>query len=120
MSTGLAKSDWEMRKYPGYEYSTYRGTRYNSFLIKEEKTVLIDTVIMSYSREFINNLAKEIDLTSIDYIVCTQAEGDHSGALPELMKLIPNTQIYCTQNGKRCTCRSLFSRLEFCNCQNRR
>ena len=96
----VGKNDWEMRKYPGYEYSTYRGTRYNSFLIKEEKTVLIDTVIMSYSSEFIKNLAKEIDLTSIDYIVCTQAEGDHSGALPELMKLIPNTPIYCTQNGK--------------------
>jgi len=96
----VGQNDWELRRFPGYEYSTYRGTRYNSFIIQEEKTVLIDTVITNFSSDFVKNLAKEIDLSSIDYIICTQAEEDHSGALPELMSLIPDTPIYCTENGR--------------------
>ena len=93
------KIDWELRKFHGDEYSTHRGSTYNSFLIKEEKTALIDTVWAPFSREFIENLAKEIDLKKIDYIIASHAEIDHSGALPELMRYIPDTPIYCTKNG---------------------
>ncbi|BEG98450.1 flavodoxin domain-containing protein [Bacteroides sedimenti] len=96
----VGKNDWELRRYAGYDYSAYRGTSYNSYLIQEEKTVLIDTVIATFGDEYIKNLAKEVDLSSIDCIICTQSEGDHSGALPKLMNLIPHTPIYCTANGK--------------------
>lgn len=96
----VGKNDWELRRYAGYDYSVSKGTSYNSYLILEERTVLIDTVIPTFDDEYIRNLAKEIDLSSIDYIICTQTEGDHSGALPKLMDLIPNTPIYCTANGK--------------------
>ena len=51
------------------------------------------------NEEFVENLAKEIELDSIDYIVANHGEVDHSGALPALMKRIPNTPIYCTANG---------------------
>ena len=95
----VGKNDWEIRNYQAYEYSTHRGSSYNSFLIQEEKTVLIDTVLRPFSAEFIKNLAREIDLLSIDFIVCTHSEPDHSGALPDLMNIIPNTPIYCTENG---------------------
>ena len=44
------------------------------------------------------NLAQEIDLDKIDYIVANHGEIDHSGALPALMKHIPDTPIYCTAN----------------------
>ncbi|NLJ81918.1 MAG: anaerobic nitric oxide reductase flavorubredoxin [Bacteroidales bacterium] len=94
----VGKNDWELRQFHGYEYSTNRGSTYNSYLIKEEKTVLIDTVFHPFSKEFIDNLASEIDLKSIDYIVANHAEIDHSGALVDLMKLIPDTPIYCTAN----------------------
>ena len=67
----VGKTDWELRKFHGNEYSTNRGTTYNSYLIKEEKTVLIDTVWMPYAKEFVRNLAKEIDLKKIDYITTT-------------------------------------------------
>ena len=40
----VGKIDWELRKFHGNEYSTHRGSSYNSHLIKEEKLVLIDTV----------------------------------------------------------------------------
>jgi anaerobic nitric oxide reductase flavorubredoxin len=97
----VGKTDWELRKFHGNEYSTHRGTSYNSYLIREEKTVLIDTVWTPFSGEFVENLKKEIDLSKIDYIVANHAEVDHSGALPELMKQIPDTPIYCTANGVR-------------------
>lgn len=95
----VGKVDWELQKFHGNEYSTHKGSTYNSYLIQEEKTVLIDTVWSPFAKEFVQNLQKEIDLNKIDYIIANHAEVDHSGALPELMRLIPDTPIYCTANG---------------------
>ncbi len=97
--TWVGKIDWELQTFHGDEYSTHRGTSYNSYLIRGEKNVLIDTIWRPYAGEFVENLKKEIDIKSIDYIIANHAEVDHSGALPELMKEIPDTPIYCTKNG---------------------
>ncbi|HZK57990.1 MAG TPA: anaerobic nitric oxide reductase flavorubredoxin [Clostridia bacterium] len=94
----VGKVDWELRKFHGDELSTHKGSTYNSYLIQEEKTVLIDTVWIPFAEEFVENLAKEIELNKIDYIVINHGEVDHSGALPALMKHIPDTPIYCTAN----------------------
>ena len=95
----VGKIDWELRKFHGDEYSTHRGSTYNSYLIKEEKTALIDTVWAPFSKEFVENLAKKIDLKKIDYVIASHAEIAHSGALPELMRHLPDIPIYCTKNG---------------------
>ena len=95
----VGKVDWELRKFHGDEYSTHRGSTYNSYLIKEEKVALVETVWAPFSKEFVANLAGEIDLKKIDYVIANHAEIDHSGALPELMRHIPDTPIYCTKNG---------------------
>ena len=97
----VGKIDWEIRDYHGKEYSTHKGTSYNSYLVRDEKTVLIDTVWEPFGKEFVSNLKKEIDLNKIDYIIANHSEVDHSGALPELMREIPNTPIYCTKNGAK-------------------
>lgn len=94
----VGKIDWELRTFHGEEYSTHRGSSYNSYLVQDEKTVLIDTVWTPFAKEYVANLKKEIDLNKIDYIIINHAEPDHSGALPELMREIPNTPIYCTSN----------------------
>ncbi len=94
----VGKVDWELLKFHGDDYSTHKGSTYNSYLIEEEKTVLIDTVWMPFADEFVANLQKEIDLNKIDYIVVNHGEVDHSGSLPALMKLIPDKPIYCTAN----------------------
>ena len=94
----VGKVDWELLKFHGDDYSTHKGSTYNSYLIEEEKTVLIDTVWMPFADEFVSNLQKEIDLNKIDYIVVNHGEVDHSGSLPALMKLIPGKPIYCTAN----------------------
>ncbi len=94
----VGQRDWEIRDFHGTEYKTTKGTSYNSYLIREEKTVLIDTVDSKFSHEFVRNLELEIDLHEIDYIVVNHAEEDHSGALSALMEKIPGTPIYCTEN----------------------
>ena len=70
----VGKKDWELRKFHGDEYSTHRGTSYNSYLIKEEKVVLIDTVWSPYAKEYVADLRNEIDLSSIDFIVANHAD----------------------------------------------
>jgi len=99
--TWVGKVDWELKSFHGHEYSTNKGSSYNSYLIRDEKNVLIDTVWLPYDREFVRNLKKEIDLKEIDYIIINHSEIDHSGALPELMREIPDTPIYCTANGAK-------------------
>ena len=59
---------------------------------------MIDTVWAPFAEDFVDNLAKEIDLDKIDFIVANHGEIDHSGALPALMKRIPDKPIYCTAN----------------------
>lgn len=95
----VGKVDWELRKFHGDEYSTHKGSSYNSYLIKEEKTVLVDTIWKPYANEFVENLKREIDLKKIDYIIANHGEVDHSGSLPDLMREIPDTPIYCTAAG---------------------
>jgi len=75
----VGKVDWEIRKFHGEEYSTYRGTTYNSYLIEGEKNVLIDTVWKPFGDEFVTELEKEIDIEKIDCIVANHAEIDHRG-----------------------------------------
>ena len=96
----VGKIDWELTSFHGDELSTHRGSSYNSYLIRDKKVALIDTVWLPYDKEFVTRLAQEIDLKKIDYIIMNHNEVDHSGALPELMRQIPDTPIYCTKKGE--------------------
>ncbi len=96
----VGKVDWELTRFHGDEYSTHRGSSYNSYLVRDQKVALIDTVWKPYDHEFVARLKKEIDLSKIDYIIMNHNEIDHSGALPELMREIPGTPIYCTKKGE--------------------
>jgi flavorubredoxin len=99
--TWVGKVDWVLTTFHGEEYSTHKGTSYNSYLVRDKKTILIDTVWQPYDKEFVRHLKKEIDLREIDYIIANHAEIDHSGALIEIMREIPETPIYCTANGMK-------------------
>ena len=96
--TYVGKVDWELTKFHGEEYSTYKGSSYNSYLIRDEKTALVDTVWKPYDQEFISKLEKVVDLDEIDFVIANHAEIDHSGALPALMERIPDRPLYCTAN----------------------
>ncbi|MDD4801930.1 MAG: anaerobic nitric oxide reductase flavorubredoxin [Syntrophomonas sp.] len=99
--TWVGKVDWDLQTFHGEEYSTHKGSTYNSYLIRDEKNVLIDTVWTPYANEFVDKLRQEIPLEKIDYVIANHSEPDHSGALFELMKHIPDTPIYCTANGAK-------------------
>jgi flavorubredoxin len=96
--TWVGKKDWELRRFHGEEYSTHKGSTYNSYLVRDEKTALIDTVWGPYAKEFVQQLAATVELAGIDYVIVNHAEPDHSGALPELMRHIPGVPVYCTAN----------------------
>jgi anaerobic nitric oxide reductase flavorubredoxin len=95
----VGKIDWELRSFHGEEYSTHRGTTYNSYLVRDEKVVLIDTVWAPFGKDFVKSLSQVIDLSGIAAIVANHAEIDHSGGLPALMAEIPDVPIFCTANG---------------------
>ena len=98
--TWVGKTDWELKKFHGDEFTTVNGSSYNSYLIRDKKTVLIDTAWLPYDKEFVSKLKEEIDLNKIDAVIALHGEIDHSGALVELMREMPeNTPIYCTANG---------------------
>ena len=76
------------------------GTTYNSYLIKDEKTVLFDTVKQNFKEEFFNNLSQVTDIKDIDYVVIHHTEPDHAGSLRFLLDLNPNIEVYCTGPAK--------------------
>lgn len=93
--------DWELRTFHGEEYSTHRGSSYNSYLIKDQKIVLVDTAWEPFKEEYVNNLDAAVGLKNINYIIANHSEVDHSGALDLLLSHIPDTPVYCTQNGAK-------------------
>lgn len=94
----VGKIDWELKKFHGEEYSTHKGSSYNSYVIQEEKTVLVDTVWLPFAKEFVDNLEAEGILDKLDAVVANHGEVDHSGALPELLRRRPGLPVYCTAN----------------------
>lgn len=99
--TWVGKIDWELKHFHGNEYSVRKGSSYNAYLIRDKKNVLIDTVWSPYDKEFVSKLKQEIDLKELDYIIVNHSEPDHSGALAELLREIPDVPLYCTANGAR-------------------
>lgn len=91
--------DWGLGVFHGHELSTHRGSSYNSYLIKDKKTVLVDTVWDPYKEKFVEDLEKNVGLKNIDAIIINHVEPDHGGSLGLIMEKIPNTPIYCTKNG---------------------
>ncbi len=90
--------DWNLRDFHGY--ITRRGTSYNAYLIRDEKTALIDTVKCNFAEELAHNIEELVSLDKIDYIIVNHVEMDHSGSLPEIAKLCKNAKIISCQRGK--------------------
>jgi len=75
------------------------GTTYNSYLIKDEKIVLIDTVDPTKENELVENL-EEIGIHRIDYIIANHAEQDHSGSLPAIISRYKEAKILTNERCK--------------------
>ncbi|HOP06381.1 MAG TPA: FprA family A-type flavoprotein [candidate division Zixibacteria bacterium] len=76
---------------------TESGTTYNAYLVKgTEKTVLIETVKANFAEEYFANLAEQVDVARVDYLVVNHTEPDHSGAIVKLLEKNPNIEIICS------------------------
>ncbi|WP_454055392.1 FprA family A-type flavoprotein [Clostridium sp. Marseille-Q7071] len=85
------------RDVPFHRLTLTKGTTYNSYLLLTEKPTIIDTVDISFGREYVENLKTLIDLEKIQYIVINHTEPDHSGALGTLAFNAKNAIIVCTK-----------------------
>ena len=90
--------DWNLRDFHGY--TTRRGATYNSYLIQDEKTVLVDTVKHTFSNELLRNICELVDPEKIDYIIVNHVEMDHSSSLPVIAKYAKNATIIASPRGK--------------------
>ena len=89
--------DWNLRNFHGY--ITQRGTTYNSYLIKDNKITLVDTVKHYLYDEMLTRIKQIIEPNKIDYIISNHVEMDHSGSLPKLLEIAPNAEIITSPNG---------------------
>ncbi len=74
-------------------YPVPNGVSYNSYLVKDEKTVLFDTVDSAVAGIFFENLAHSLDGRPLDYVVVQHMEPDHSATLWQLLALYPDTKV---------------------------
>lgn len=73
-----------------------RGVSYNSYVLKDEKSVLFDTVDWSVCRQFLENLDYVLDGEKLDYIVINHMEPDHGASLEEVLMRHPEAKIVST------------------------
>jgi len=85
--------DKDIRDFHGYE--TPRGSTYNAYLIRDEKTALIDAVKAPFAGELLRKVAALTDPSRVEYVVCNHAEPDHAGGLPEVMQAMPQATLVC-------------------------
>ena len=75
------------------QYILPNGVSYNSYLIKDEKNVVMDTVDKRASEEWIENLERTLNGEKIDYLVISHLEPDHAGNIGYLAKKYPEMKL---------------------------
>ncbi len=73
------------------------GTTYNSYLVKDEKVAVIDTVKGKFSDAYIEHIRELVDPKKIDYVVMQHNEPDHSGSLIKLLDAAPQAKVVCAK-----------------------
>ena len=76
-------------------YPIPRGVSYNSYLILDEKTVLLDTVDYSVSQQLFENIAHVLGGRHLDYMIVNHMEPDHCGTIGALVTRYPDIKIVC-------------------------
>ncbi|MBT4286304.1 MAG: FprA family A-type flavoprotein [Deltaproteobacteria bacterium] len=106
MGTSIAKGiywvgaiDWDIRNFHGYQ--TQGGTTYNSYLIIDEKVVLVDTVKPDKQQDLLDSISRIIDPSKIDYILSNHVEMDHSGAISHVLEKVPDAVVITSKKGEK-------------------
>ncbi|WP_455381386.1 FprA family A-type flavoprotein [Salinispira pacifica] len=72
------------------------GVTYNSYLITDEKNVIVDLTREFKAETLLDAVSSIVELKKIDYVVVNHMEPDHTGALRTLLRIAPDIQILCT------------------------
>ncbi len=91
-TTTLRSLDWDRDRFD-IEFELRNGTTYNSFLIRGDKTALVDTSHEKFRDLYLDALAGLIDPREIDYIVVSHTEPDHSGLIQDVLALAPQATV---------------------------
>lgn len=70
-----------------------KGVSYNSYLICDQKTTLLDTVDNSVAEQFIENVQFALDGKNLDYLVINHMEPDHSATITRILELYPTVTL---------------------------
>lgn len=82
------------------QYILPEGMAYNSYLILDEKTAVMDTVDGLVQDKFLENVKTELNGRALDYIVVQHLEPDHSGSLEALVRLYPEAKVVLSAKAK--------------------
>lgn len=77
-------------------YPVKDGIAYNSYLLKDKKTVLFDTVDKACAEQFYENLEAGLAGRKLDYVIVQHMEPDHCALLSEVVSKYPEVKIVCT------------------------
>lgn len=82
-------------------YPIPQGISYNSYLLADDKTVLLDTVDSAVSRQFFENLQAALNGRSLDYMIINHMEPDHCAEIANIKRLYPGVKIVCNLQTQR-------------------
>lgn len=76
-------------------YPIPRGVSYNAYVLKDEKTVLFDTVDWAVSSQLFENLEAVLGGRALDYVIVNHMEPDHCATLEEVVRRYPEVKVVC-------------------------
>ncbi|NDG74310.1 MAG: MBL fold metallo-hydrolase [Synechococcaceae bacterium WB8_1B_136] len=88
--------DWDRSRFD-IEFGLRNGTTYNSFLVRGERTALIDTSHLKFASTWLPLLQEQIDPKAIEYLIVSHTEPDHSGLIGHLIDLNPEITIVASK-----------------------
>ncbi|MDD2648457.1 MAG: flavin reductase [Eubacteriales bacterium] len=91
----VGASDRRLAMFEGV-YSVPNGVSYNSYLVLDDMTVLVDTVDKAVAEVFFENLEYALSGRKLDYVIVQHMEPDHSATLIRLLKAHPETVVVCS------------------------
>ncbi|MGB3535026.1 MAG: diflavin flavoprotein [Microcoleaceae cyanobacterium] len=91
-TTTIRSLDWDRSRFD-IEFGLQNGTTYNSFIIRGEKTALVDTSHAKFRQQYLDTLQQQIDLKDLDYLIISHTEPDHSGLVKDILELAPHVTV---------------------------
>ncbi len=91
-TTTIRSLDWDRSRFD-IEFGLRNGTTYNSFLVRGERTALIDSSHLKFESTWLPLLQEQIDPKAIDHLIVSHTEPDHSGLIGHLIDLNPEIEI---------------------------